>query len=199
VPEIVGGRFVGAAALTVIANAGSEALAEPSLTLMPMLANEPAAVGVPVRRPVVVLKVAQAGLFAIEYVSVPPSGSLAVGPHEYAVPTVAVVTGLPEIVGGRFGAAPTVIVNAGSATLVVPSVTLITMALNAPTFAAAGVPMRRPVAVLNVAHVGRFVIANVSAAPSGSLAVGANEYAVPTVTVVAGVPEITGGWFVAAP
>src|SRR5690349_4094973 len=164
---------------------------------MPMLANEPTADGVPVSRPVAALNVAQLGRLTIENVSVPPSGSLAVGAHEYAVPTVAVVVGAPEIVGGRFAAAVTVIANGGSETLAVPSLTLIAMLLNAPTFAAAGVPVRRPVAVLNVAHVGRFAIVNVSVPPSGSDAVGVNVYAAPTVAVVAGVPEIVGGWFAA--
>src|SRR5262245_30173685 len=197
-PEIVGGRF--GAGLTVIVNAGIEALAEPSLTLIAMFANVPTFVvpGVPVSRPVAVLNVAQLGRLAIANVSVPPSGSLAVGPHEYAVPTVADVAGVPEIVGGRLGAALTVMAKGGSETLLVPSLTLIAILLNAPTFAAAGVPVSRPVAVLNVAHVGRFAIANVSAPPSGSLAVGAHEYAAPTFAVVAGVPEIVGGWFGAA-
>ena len=69
------------------------------------------------------------------------------------------------------------IVNAGSEALAVPSLTLIAMSANVPTFAAAGVPVRRPVVALNVAQLGRFAIANVSVPPSGSLAVGANEYA----------------------
>jgi hypothetical protein len=79
-PPIVGGRFGGAA--TAIANAGNEALADPSLTLIAMLAKLPAAVGVPASRPVVVLNAAQLGRFAIANVSVPPSGSLAVGVKE---------------------------------------------------------------------------------------------------------------------
>ena len=84
-PEIVGARFVGTLVpLTVIANAGSEALAEPSLALMTMFENVPAFVdaGVPVSRPVVELKVAQLGRLAIANVSVLPSGSLAVGVNE---------------------------------------------------------------------------------------------------------------------
>src|SRR6185503_15238233 len=186
-----GGRLGGAA--TAIVNAGSDALAAPSLTLIAMLAKLPAALGVPASRPVVVLNVAQLGRFAIAKVSVPPSGSLAAGVKAYAVPTVAVVGGVPEIVGARFGAASTVIVNAGSDALAVPSPTLITMLPKAP--AAVGVPASRPVAVLKVAQLGRFAIANVSVPPSGSLAVGVKAYAVPTVTVVAGVPEIAGGWF----
>jgi hypothetical protein len=77
VPEIVGGRF---GCVTTIENAGSDAVACPSLTPIAMFANVPAAVGVPWSCPVVVLKVAQVGLFATLNVSVvPASGSLAVG------------------------------------------------------------------------------------------------------------------------
>jgi hypothetical protein len=193
VPEIVGGRF--GAAVTAMANAGSETLAAPSLTLMPMLANVPLLAGVPVSRPVAVLNVAQLGRFTIAKVKVPPSGSLAVGVNEYAVPTVTVVGGVPEIVGAWFAAALTVMANAGSETLAAPSLTPITMLAKAPTFAAPGVPVSCPVAVLNAAQLGRFVIANVSVPPSRSLAVGVKEYAVPTLAVVAGIPEIVGGRF----
>jgi hypothetical protein len=54
--------------------------------------------------------------------------------------------------------------------------------------AAVGVPDKRPVVGENVAHAGRFWILNVSTSPSGSLAVGVNEYAWPAVTVVNGCP-----------
>ena len=69
------------------------------------------------------------------------------------------------------------------------------MFANVPTLAAAGVPCSRPVVVLNVAHVGRFVMLNVNVPPSESLAVGVNEYCVPAVAVVGGVPEIVGATF----
>ncbi len=61
---------------------------------------------------------------------------------------------------------------------------------------AVGVPDSKPVAALNVAHEGRFTTLNVSELPSASLATGWNAYAVPTVPVVAGLPEITGAIFV---
>ena len=81
VPEITGAPFAGAVLLTAIANAGSCAVAVPSLTLITMLLNVPTllAVGVPCSRPVVVLNVAHDGRFAIENVNGLPSGSLAVG------------------------------------------------------------------------------------------------------------------------
>ena len=56
----------------MIENAGSDADAKPSLTLMPMFANEPTlpAPGVPERRPVAVLNVAQVGRFVMLNVNV---------------------------------------------------------------------------------------------------------------------------------
>jgi hypothetical protein len=67
--------------LTTIENGASEALAWPSLTLMRMSMYSPAelAEGVPDRRPVELLKDAQAGRLAMLKVSVSPSGSDAVG------------------------------------------------------------------------------------------------------------------------
>src|SRR5262245_55355837 len=70
-----------------------------------------------------------------------------------------------------------------------------TMFANVPTLAAAGVPLRRPFAVLNVAQDGRFEIENVSGSLFASDAVGWNAYAVLIITVGAGVPLMTGGVF----
>jgi hypothetical protein len=69
-PEIVGG-VGGVSTPTVIAKAGSEAVCDPSLTLMTMPASLPtsAALGVPVSWPVAESKAAHAGLFVIEKVS----------------------------------------------------------------------------------------------------------------------------------
>lgn len=47
--------------------------------------------------------------------------------------------------------------------------------------------------MLNAAQAGLFVMENDILRPAGSLAVGVNEYAVPAVTFVAGVPEMVGG------
>jgi hypothetical protein len=55
--------------------------------------------------------------------------------------TVAWVAGIPEIVGGGGAAEPTVIVNAGSEAVWLPSLTLITIGPEVPTLAAAGVPL----------------------------------------------------------
>src|SRR5436190_23985110 len=107
-----------------------------------MLANVPAAVGVPCSWPVAALNVAQAGRFVMLKVSVSPSGSLAVGVNEYATPVVAVVAGVPEIVGGRFGCV-TSIENAGNDAVACPSLTLIAMLADVP--AAVGVAWRCPV------------------------------------------------------
>jgi hypothetical protein len=165
----------------------------PSLTLTVMFAKVPAAVGVPWIRPLLAVNVAQAGRFAIENVRVSPFASLAVGVKEYIVPTWTDVGGDPEIVGGAFGAAVTVIVNAGSEVVAVPSLTRIVTFANVPV--AVGVPWIRPLLAVNVAQAGRFTIENVRVSPFASLAVGVNEYIVPTWTDVGGDPEIVGGEF----
>jgi hypothetical protein len=71
--------LLGGAELTVMVKAASEALACPSLTLIRMLENVPAAVGVPANLPFEAVNVAQAGLFCTLKVKVSPSASLAVG------------------------------------------------------------------------------------------------------------------------
>jgi hypothetical protein len=82
VPLIVGVRF--GSAWTLIENALSEADARPSLTEITMFAYVPTCevVGVPDKRPVDVLNDAQAGRFAMEYVSESPSASLPAGMNE---------------------------------------------------------------------------------------------------------------------
>jgi hypothetical protein len=85
--------------LTLMLKAGSDATLAPSDTLIRMLPNAPAADGVPVSAPVVALNVAQAGRFWTPKDSVAPVAPVAVGVNEYAVPTVAVVAGVPLMVG----------------------------------------------------------------------------------------------------
>ncbi len=152
-PDIVGVRFV---AFTVIENAASEALPpRPSLTLitMPEVVPASAAAGVPESRPVDVLKLAQAGRFVMANVSVSLSASDAVGVNPYAEPAFTEVTGVPLIVGARFGAALTVSVKVASeAPPPFPSLTLITMPACVP--AAVGVPESRPVLVEKLAQAG---------------------------------------------
>lgn len=82
----------------------------------------------------------------------------------------------------------TLIEKAGRLALAAPSDTVITMLACVPTFAAPGVPLSRPVAVLKFAQAGLLLIENVSACPSGSVAVGRNEYAWPAATAAAGCP-----------
>jgi hypothetical protein len=67
------------AGATVIVKADSDLVLRPSLTEMRMFANVPATVGVPLSRPVLVLKLAQAGRLLTANVSVRPSGSVAEG------------------------------------------------------------------------------------------------------------------------
>jgi hypothetical protein len=69
---------------TVMANAGKLADSDPSLTemTMPEYVLTSLRSGVPERRPVVVLKLAQDGLFAIVQARMPESGSVAVGVKE---------------------------------------------------------------------------------------------------------------------
>jgi hypothetical protein len=88
----------------------------------------------------------------------PASGSEALGVKAYGWPAVTEVGGVPLIVGGLFGAAATVIANAGNAAEAEPSDTEMTTLPNVPTLLAAGVPERLPVVVLKVAQVGRLVI-----------------------------------------
>jgi hypothetical protein len=80
VPEIVGPEDV-----TVIEKAGSAAEADPSLTLitMPDVVPTFAAVGVPLRSPELVLKLAQDGSALMENTRGPaPAGSVALGWNE---------------------------------------------------------------------------------------------------------------------
>src|SRR5689334_11757379 len=99
-----------------------------------------AAAGVPDSFPVVVLKVAHAGLFVIDQVSVSLFGSVAVGWNEYAVPTCTLVEGVPEIVGAPFGGAVTWIENGARAVVVFPSLTLMRILVEVPTLLVVGVP-----------------------------------------------------------
>src|SRR5688500_3896210 len=100
-------------------NAGNDTLAVASDTEITMFPEVPtsASVGVPVRRPVVVLNAAQDGMPSMRNVSVLPSGSDAVGWKRYAVPSVSEVSGVPLMFGGRLAGAFTRIVNAGSETV----------------------------------------------------------------------------------
>jgi hypothetical protein len=77
VPEMTGAAF--AADFTVRVKAGSEDVSLPSLALMMMLLYVAALVGVPDSLPVVVLNVAQLGLFCTLNPSVSPLASVALG------------------------------------------------------------------------------------------------------------------------
>jgi hypothetical protein len=113
------------AEFTVIENAGSDVVALPSLALITMFAYEPtfAAVGVPDNWPVLVLKVAQAGLFVMLKLSASPSSSLAEGMKVYDCPAVTAVAGAPLIVGALLAEAFTEIENGGREAMLRPSLT----------------------------------------------------------------------------
>src|SRR5688572_18655225 len=153
-------------------NDGSEADVTPSVTTIRIDENVPVDDGVPDRRPVDVLNVAQEGLLRTENVSVRPSASLAVGVKVYAVPTRAVVGGVPVMVGDLLAYGFTVSEKDGSETLVLPSVTEMTMLLQTFACSAYGAPESWPVLVENDAKAGLLTIENVSRLPSESLAVG---------------------------
>jgi hypothetical protein len=135
-----------AAAFTVMAKAGNAADAPPSPALITIPAYVPTSVaaGMPLSCPVGMLKFAQAGLFVIENVRLLPAGPLAVGVKEYAVPTVTLVPGVPEIVGGDGAGAPfpasTCTENAGKVAFFRPSLAAITMFEYVPMLPAEGVP-----------------------------------------------------------
>jgi hypothetical protein len=75
----------------------------------------------------------------------------------------------------------------------VPSLTEITMLELVPTLAACGVPESCPVLALKLVQAGLLAIEKVSGLPLGSVVVGVNPYAEPTVTEVGGEPLIVGG------
>jgi hypothetical protein len=106
--------------------------------------------------------------------------------------------GEPLITGAVFGCAFTVIENAASEVVALPSLTLMAMLGYEPTFAAVGVPESLPVLALNVAQVGLFATLKVSGSPSASLADGVKLYGCPAVTTLAGEPLIDGALFAEA-
>ena len=73
-----------------------------------------------------------------------------------------------------------------------PSVTEIVTPLYVPTSPSVGIPDSLPVADSNVAQRGMFCTLKVSVSPSGSDALGVNEYVSPILTAPAGFPEIVG-------
>jgi hypothetical protein len=90
------------------------------------------------------------------------------------MPTVALVEGVPEMTGARFVVVPavTLIENAAKLADRLPSDAVITMPELVPTCELLGVPLKRPVVLLKLAHVGLFAIENTSGSPFESCAVG---------------------------
>jgi hypothetical protein len=180
--------------------ARSEVRLVPSLAEITILENVPTfeEVGVPVSAPVDVLNAAQLGRFAIDQVSVRPSGSEPVGRNEYALPTVTEVAGVPLTTGARLVVPPldlatTAMENAGK--LAVPVALLTEMRMFEYVPGVVGVaPSRRPVYTENLAHAGLLTMENrsVDAATAGSRAVGWKLYQEFVPKLVYGVPEIVG-------
>src|SRR3954462_4274987 len=88
------------------------------------------------------------------------------------LPSVLVVGGVQLTVALPVAVCSTVIEKPAMDTLLVPSDTLITTFEAVPTSVIAGVPDRRPVAVLKVNQAGLLSTRNVSVSPSGSVALG---------------------------
>ena len=129
VPEMLGGGG-GAATSTVMVKAGREAVCAPSDTLITIGLEVPMsdAAGVPVSFPVFVSNAAHEGLPVMANVSLLDLASEALGWNVYATPTVALLPGVPEIVGGVGGVSTlTLIAKAGSDAVCVPSLTLMMM------------------------------------------------------------------------
>lgn len=105
------------------------------------------------------------------------------------------VGGVQLSVAEPFAISLTLMLKAGKDTVVRPSLTRITIFEYDPTCALVGVPARRPVEVLKLAHDGGLEMLKVSRSPLGSLAVGVKAYALPTRTDVAGDPEMVGAPF----
>ena len=180
---------------TVKLNDGSSTDKVPSDTAIIISEKLPTSsfVGVPDKVPVEVSKLAQLGLLVIENVRLSPtSTSLAIGIKLYAESSSIEVAGVPEMLGASL-VLFTVIVNASSAVLVVPSETLIMTLAKLPTSSFVGEPDKVPVEVSKLAQLGLLLIANVRLSPtSTSLAVGVKLYAESSSTEATGLPEITG-------
>ena len=149
--------------------------------------------GTPLMPPVEALNDNQAGLPEILNDNASPSASAALGVNEYVCPSVTDAAGDPEIVGGELtGTALTVIENGPRLAEASPSETLMTIFWCVPTSDGPATPLMLPVDALNDNHAGFPVMLNDRASPSGSEALGVNEYDCPSVTVPGGVPEIIG-------
>jgi hypothetical protein len=95
-------------------------------------------------------------------------------PLVFCVGAAQLTVAVPKVCGGA-GAAATVIVNAASAALVVPSLTVITIPASVPTSPVPGVPLIWPVEMLKLAQLGLFCTLKLSVLPLALFAVGVNE------------------------
>jgi hypothetical protein len=151
--------------------------------------------GVPLSAPVAVLKLSQAGLFAMLKEAVLPVVFVTAGVKRYAVPTVADDAGVPLIFSAAVVVPATILMaKAGSLPMDLPSLASMTMlAALDPTFRVAGaVPVIAQVLMSKEIHVGRLTRRQVTRSPFASLTVGLKEYALPGTTLVGGEPESVG-------
>src|ERR1044071_6684829 len=98
VPEMSGARF-DAGAVATMSNAASATVDGPSVTEITTPGKDPAAGGVPDRRPLLGSKLAQGGRFWIVNARASFSSSEAFGVNAYALPASTNVGGAPQICG----------------------------------------------------------------------------------------------------
>src|ERR1700685_1372089 len=98
-------------------NAARDTVVSPPVTLIRMLAKVPAlaVVGIPERAPVLVLKVAHAGMLTIEKLKLSPLGAVTTGVKLYVWPAVMLAGGVPLMVGGAGGGAGSGVVDVAAA------------------------------------------------------------------------------------
>ena len=102
--------------------------------------------------------------------------------------------GAHESVAEPMAGGETVMEKVGRAASMTPSETAIWIFEYVPVTPSTGVPLRVPVVASNVAQSGLPAILNVRLSPSGSLALGWNEYGMLVFALEAGLPEIVGAW-----
>ena len=112
--------------------------------------------------------------------------------------TVTLAGGDPEMTGLPLLVPVTVILNAGSADVTIPSDTLIDISAYTPTSVPAGMPHKRPLFASKLAHAGFPETEKTNCPALVKLAAGVKSYSVPTCTCDGGVPAINSGLVICA-